>query len=217
MSEDRPNTTGVPMVTEDTPESASHGAVTASAETKALTNGKGFLVTRMATILFGARAEKKETNPVGQTFHLFNSEVLNVAQRQVGFYIKSVFFFSLFINLFYLSSSIYMMQVYDLVIPGSRVETLVLITLLLALALLCMAGLEGVRGYILVRLGLRLDSVVSPKIMPPPLATRPRLACRNALRRSGISTPSASSSRGEVFMPRSMRHGCRFIFSFFLS
>ena len=122
-------------------------------------------MTRLAVILFGARVEKKETVSVGQTFRFFDSEVLNVAQRQVVFHIRSVLFFSLFINLFYLSSSIYMMQVYDRVIPGSQVETPVLITLLLALALLCMAGLEGVRGYILVRMGLRLDSVVSPKVM----------------------------------------------------
>src|ERR1700739_2317290 len=65
--------------------------------------------------------------------------------------------FSSGINLLYLSSPLYLMQVYNRVLLNENISTLVLLTLILAIALLTMAALDAVRAWILIRCGLRLD------------------------------------------------------------
>jgi PrtD family type I secretion system ABC transporter len=69
-----------------------------------------------------------------------------------------VFVFSFVINLLALTSSLYMMQVYDRVLGSRNEVTLGMLTAMALLALLAMAGLELVRGRLMVRLGLWLDS-----------------------------------------------------------
>ena len=54
--------------------------------------------------------------------------------------------FSSAINLLYLSSPLYLMQVYNRVLLNENISTLVLLTLILAIALLTMAGLDAVRA-----------------------------------------------------------------------
>ena len=50
------------------------------------------------------------------------------------------------INLLYLSSPLYLMQVYNRVLVNENISTLVLLTLILAVALLTMAALDAVRA-----------------------------------------------------------------------
>lgn len=69
--------------------------------------------------------------------------------------------FSSAINLLYLSSPLYLMQVYNRVLLNENISTLVLLTLILATALLTMAGLDAVRAWILIRCGIRLDMELS--------------------------------------------------------
>lgn len=69
----------------------------------------------------------------------------------------SVGLFSLFINLLLLVPAIYMLQVYDRVLPATSGETLLLLTLVLLFLFLVMGLLEFVRYRILVRVGNRLD------------------------------------------------------------
>ncbi|MDI5933888.1 type I secretion system permease/ATPase [Halomonas kalidii] len=69
----------------------------------------------------------------------------------------SVAGFSLFINLLMLSPALYMLQVYDRVIPTRSGETLLMLTLLALLLFAVLGGLEMVRSRIMVRLGNRLD------------------------------------------------------------
>jgi ABC-type protease/lipase transport system fused ATPase/permease subunit len=64
--------------------------------------------------------------------------------------------FSSAINLLYLSSPLYLMQVYNRVLLSENITTLFLLTLILALALLTMAALDAVRAQILIRCGIRL-------------------------------------------------------------
>ena len=59
--------------------------------------------------------------------------------------------FSFLINLLVLAPSIYMLQVYDRVLTSGRVETLMMMTLLLAAALLLMGALEALRSVMLTR------------------------------------------------------------------
>ena len=72
--------------------------------------------------------------------------------------------FSSAINLLYLSSPLYLMQVYNRVLLNENISTLVLLTLILAIALLTMAGLDAVRAWILIRCGIRLDMELSTRV-----------------------------------------------------
>lgn len=72
--------------------------------------------------------------------------------------------FSSGINLLYLSSPLYLMQVYNRVLLNENVSTLVLLTLILAIALLTMALLDAVRAWILIRCGIRLDTELSRRV-----------------------------------------------------
>jgi ATP-binding cassette, subfamily C, type I secretion system permease/ATPase len=73
--------------------------------------------------------------------------------------------FSAGVNILYLASPIYMLQVYDRVVPSGSIPTLVMLTLALSLALAVMAALDFVRAQILIRAGARLDRVLSERVM----------------------------------------------------
>ncbi|WP_245513462.1 MULTISPECIES: type I secretion system permease/ATPase [unclassified Mesorhizobium] len=73
--------------------------------------------------------------------------------------------FSFVINLLVLSTSVYMLQVYDRVLPGRSVETLVYLTLIAAAALAAMGALEFFRSRLLVQLGTWIDRVLSPQVL----------------------------------------------------
>src|SRR5579862_8924830 len=73
--------------------------------------------------------------------------------------------FSLAINLLYLAGPLYMLQVYDRVVPSASATTLVMLTLALLLAYLTLAGLDAVRARVLTRASLRLDRQVAPRVM----------------------------------------------------
>ena len=66
--------------------------------------------------------------------------------------------FTFFVNLLALTSSVYMLQVYDRVLASRSLSTLVYLTLLAAGCLLTLAILEVVRSRLLVRMGLRFDA-----------------------------------------------------------
>jgi ATP-binding cassette, subfamily C, bacterial len=71
--------------------------------------------------------------------------------------IGPVFVFSFFINLLLFTSPLYMLQVYDRVLGTQSVETLIFLTLLVAILMLTMSALEMFRSRLLVRTGIRLD------------------------------------------------------------
>jgi ATP-binding cassette subfamily C protein EexD len=73
-------------------------------------------------------------------------------------------FFSLFINLLMLVPPLYMLQLYDRVITSRSESTLVLLTLIVIFAFITMALLEIVRSKILVRVGNKLDSILSQRV-----------------------------------------------------
>jgi len=65
--------------------------------------------------------------------------------------------FSLFINLLMLTAPLYMLQLFDRVLTSRSTDTLVVLMLIAAVALLVMTILEIVRGAMLVRLGTWLE------------------------------------------------------------
>ncbi|MFN6998008.1 MAG: type I secretion system permease/ATPase [Aquincola tertiaricarbonis] len=73
----------------------------------------------------------------------------------------SVAFFSFFINLLALTSSLYMLQVYDRVLASRSLPTLLYLTLFAAGCLATLALLEVVRSRLLVRMGVRFDAQLS--------------------------------------------------------
>lgn len=79
--------------------------------------------------------------------------------------------FSFFINLLFLAPAIYMLQVYDRVVATGGKATLFYITLALAIALVTLAALDGIRNRLLVRASVRLDHALSPLIVRRMMST----------------------------------------------
>jgi PrtD family type I secretion system ABC transporter len=93
------------------------------------------------------------------------SSELDRLLRDCGGYFGFAALFSLGINLLYLAGPLYMMQVYDRVMSSGSELTLVMLTLVLLLAYLTLAGLDIVRARVLTRASIRLDQRVAPRIM----------------------------------------------------
>src|SRR5215208_5192361 len=79
--------------------------------------------------------------------------------------------FSLLLNLLMLAVPLYSMQLYDRVLGSGHVETLVLLTLVTALALAAMAAFEMVRASLLARTLARFEQGLAAPAAT--LATRP--------------------------------------------
>lgn len=73
--------------------------------------------------------------------------------------------FSALINILLLAPTIYMMQVYDRVVPTEGSLTLLYLTLVVAFALATQAALEAVRSRLLALAGLRLDRLLAGGIL----------------------------------------------------
>ena len=89
-----------------------------------------------------------------------------IAQALVGF--KSAFrtvgVFSAIINMIMLVPSIYMLQVYDRVLPSQNEITLLMLTVITLGAYVLMSALEYVRSFVLVRVGAKLDMQLNKRI-----------------------------------------------------
>lgn len=76
----------------------------------------------------------------------------------------AVGFFSLFINLLLLTPSIYMLQVYDRVLPASSESTLLMLTLITLFLFIVMGALEWTRSQIMNVTGNKLDNLLNARI-----------------------------------------------------
>ena len=70
--------------------------------------------------------------------------------------------FSLCMNLLVLAGPIYMLQLYDRVLSSQKVETLIMLTLMMAAAFAAYAALDGLRTGMTVRLGAWLTRAMGP-------------------------------------------------------
>src|SRR3954454_16816263 len=105
--------------------------------------------------------------------------------------------FSFLINLLYLAPTLYMLQVYDRVVPTAGKTTLLFITLALALALLTLSALDMMRNRLLVRASQRVDALVAPRILKQMMAADSG-AAGQAMRdfdnvRTAMSTPAIAA------------------------
>lgn len=92
-----------------------------------------------------------------------SSELRQVlAQSKSSFMMAGLF--SLFINLLLLLPTIYMLQVYDRVLPANSESTLLMLTLIITFLFLIMGGLEWLRSQILIVISARLDQALGSRV-----------------------------------------------------
>jgi ATP-binding cassette subfamily C protein len=96
--------------------------------------------------------------------------VLRQALQQCREHFVAAAVFSLLINILYLAPTIYMLQVYDRVVPTAGKMTLLFVTLALVLALGSLAALDMVRTRLLVRASQRIDAILAPRILQQMMA-----------------------------------------------
>jgi PrtD family type I secretion system ABC transporter len=93
-----------------------------------------------------------------------SDEIRRVFAACRGYFLTAALF-SLAINLLYLAGPLYMLQVYDRVIASGSVTTLVMLTIALVVAFAALAGLDVVRARVLARAGVRLDRLLSGRVV----------------------------------------------------
>jgi ATP-binding cassette subfamily C protein len=125
------------------------------------------------------------------------SEVLGQGRASLRAHIGLIVGFSAAINLLYLAPSLYMLQVYDRVLPTSGVLTLVLLSVVLIASLSVLALLDAVRARLLARAGLRIerlaaDAVIEENMKARRMGSAPSATVRelDALRQ-GVTSPAA--------------------------
>ncbi|MES3057711.1 type I secretion system permease/ATPase [Sphingomonas faeni] len=90
--------------------------------------------------------------------------------------------FSALVNLLYIAPTLYMLQVYDRVVPTQGLQTLLFLTLVLLFALATLALLDRIRTRLLVRAGVQLDTALAPLILDAALGRPDLPVARQALR-----------------------------------
>ena len=93
------------------------------------------------------------------------AEPLTRALKSCRTHLIWVAVFSALVNLLYLTPTLYMMQVYDRVVPTGSLTTLALITGAAVLALGSLALLDWVRTRLLTRVGLRLERQLAAPLL----------------------------------------------------
>jgi len=102
------------------------------------------------------------------------TEIIAAALRACRKHFVAVAVFSALLNLLFLVPMLYMLQVYDRVIPTRGGLTLFFLTLVLLFGLTSLAMLDYVRSRVLVRASIRLDRQLSGVLLDTSLARRDR-------------------------------------------
>ncbi|MET0250430.1 MAG: type I secretion system permease/ATPase [Sphingobium sp.] len=97
-------------------------------------------------------------------------------------YFSKAALFSALVNILHIVPTLYMLQVYDRVVPTHGRQTLLFLTLVLLFALATLALLDRVRVRLLVRAGVKLDMLVGPVLLDATLGRPDLPAARQALR-----------------------------------
>lgn len=92
-----------------------------------------------------------------------NGEVINVLKASRGVII-STWAFSCLVNVLMLTGSLFMLQVYDRVIPSGSIPTLVALSLIVLILYLYYGFLEYVRTRLLVRIGRRFEEALRGRV-----------------------------------------------------
>ena len=117
--------------------------------------------------------------------------------------------FSALVNLLFLVPMLYMLQVYERVVPTRGVTTLWLLTLVLVLGLMTMSLLDVARSRVLVRAGVRLDRLLSGVLLDATLSRpgrSPQRLARQAIRefdvlRQALTGPAILAALDAPWVP----------------
>jgi ATP-binding cassette subfamily C protein len=126
-------------------------------------------------------------------------QVLAEALGQCRRHFMAAAIFSLLINLLYLAPTLYMLQVYDRVVPTAGKTTLLFVTIALALALLTLSALDMIRNRLLVRASQRLDALIAPRILSQMMATDSGAAAQAMRDFDSVRTAMASPAIAAIF------------------
>ena len=77
----------------------------------------------------------------------------------------AIVFFSFCVNLLTLVLPLYMVQLYDRVLPNRSVDTLLVLTAIVLVALMTSAGLDAVRATLLTRMGAWVEDRLGPFVL----------------------------------------------------
>ena len=102
------------------------------------------------------------------------SEIVASALRACRRHFIAIAAFSALLNLLFLVPMLYMLQVYDRVIPTRGHLTLFFLTLVLVFGLGTLALLDFIRSRLLVRSSIRLDKLLAGVLLDTSLARRDR-------------------------------------------
>lgn len=73
--------------------------------------------------------------------------------------------YSALVNILYLAPTIYMMQVYDRVVPTGGLPTLYWLTLVVGITIAVLTALDSLRAHLLIRASMRLDRLLAPTLL----------------------------------------------------
>ena len=119
-----------------------------------------------------------------------SGNVLDDTLRALKRFFVSAGVFSFFINALMLVPAVYMLQVYDRVLASRNETTLYMLSLIVLVFYLLMAGLEWLRARLMVQAGLRLDADLNEKVLSS--------AFRQNLRQRGANAEQATGDLNGV-------------------
>jgi ATP-binding cassette subfamily C exporter for protease/lipase len=145
------------------------------------------------------------------------TQVMRESLRLCRRHLVGAGWFSALINLLYIAPTLYMLQVYDRVVPTHGLQTLSFLTVVLLFALATLSLLDRIRSRLLVRAGVQLDTTLAPLILDATLGRPDLPVARQALRefdtmrRGSRSTSSCASwcILGSVALRSSAASCCR--------
>ena len=116
--------------------------------------------------------------------------------------------FSVFFNVLVLTMPLYMLAIFSHVLTSRSQDTLVLLTVAAALALMIQGALDFVRTRLLIRVGVALDAELTPQVLEAIVRHAAGSAQRNAQRlrdavelRTFLTTPSLFTLFDAPFVP----------------
>jgi PrtD family type I secretion system ABC transporter len=120
--------------------------------------------------LSGVALKPGRRSALGATF----GGPLGEALALCGTHLRFAVLFSAIVNLAYLAPTLYMLQVYDRVVPSGSQPTLVFLTIALGAALFLLTYLDRMRGRILLAASVRLNQAFAGRIFSRALASAAR-------------------------------------------
>lgn len=131
---------------------------------------------------------------------------VRAALRSCRRHLLAAALFSALVNLLYIAPTLYMLQVYDRVVPTHGLQTLGFLTLVLLFALASLALLDRVRTRLLVRAGVQLNRELAPAVLDASFSRTESAEAHQALRhfdhlRGALGGPAALALFDAPWLP----------------